>query len=79
MSKTVTYDTLELDGANVWVNQVKGELRMEVNFRLTDSVGGGPAVTKHQEAHTLLSQADRDAVVAITGRLQAALEAQELV
>ena len=79
MSKTVTYDTLDLDGANVWVNQDTGALRMEVNFHLTDSVGGGPAITKRQEAQSLLSQADQDEVVAITGRLQAALEAQELV
>ena len=79
MAKTVTYDTLDLDGANVWVDQDTGGLRVEVNFRLTASVGGGPAVTKHQEAQSLLSQADQDAIVAITGRLQSALEAQELV
>ena len=79
MAKTVTYDTLDLDGANVWVDQHTGALLMEVNFHLTDSVGGGPAITKHQEAQSLLSQAEQDEVVAITGRLQAALEAQELV
>ena len=79
MAKTVTYDTLDLDGANVWVDQDTGGLRVEVNFRLTASVGGGPTVTKHQEAQSLLSQADQDAIVAITGRLQSALETQELV
>ena len=79
MAKIVTYDTLDLDGANVWVDQDTGGLRVEVNFRLTASVGGGLAVTKHQEAQSLLSQADQDAIVAITGRLQSALEAQELV
>ena len=50
MSKTVTYDTLDLDGANVWVDQNTGALRMEVNFHLTASVGGGAAINNRQEA-----------------------------
>ena len=79
MPKTITYDTLVLEGANVWVGLATQEVRMEAHYSLSSAAAVELIVRKNQEVQDLLSQADRDAILGITTRLKQALEAQELV
>ena len=78
MVKTISYDTLALEGTNIWVDLAVGELRLEANYSLSSSGGEAMTVRRSGEVQDLLSQADRDAILDITGRLKQALEDQEL-
>jgi len=77
MAKTVTFDTLELEGANIWVDLATGDIRLEMGYRVSSSTQG-VSISKVQECQDLLTPEERTTILNLTSRLKSALEAQEL-
>ncbi len=77
MAKTVVYDTLNLEAAEVQVDLGTGQITLRARYNIAPS-GGGTALVKEQDVSSLLSEPDRTFVLDLAGRLKAALEAQEL-
>jgi len=78
MAKTVVYDLLTLEGATVQVDAGTGSIMLLASYHMAPSLGG-PAVGKQQDVSGLLTPEDRTFILALTGRLTAALQAQELM
>ena len=77
MPRTVTFDTLELDGVNLWVDFGSGALEAQAYFTLASSVDG-VRVQRARRVEGLLSAQDTQALVDIITRLRQALELEEL-
>jgi hypothetical protein len=77
MARNVVLDTLELEGANLWVDLQKGEMRLEMNYSV-GSAAGGVRIGKCREAQEMLTPGERAAILALAARLKGVLEQEEL-
>lgn len=77
MVKNVTLDTVELQGANVWVDLATGEVRLEMNYSVGSSAEG-LSVAKTREVSEFLTAEERTAILEMTARLKDVLEQEEL-
>ena len=77
MAKNVTLDTLELQGANVWVDLDTGDVRLEMNYSVGSSTARF-AVSRRREVGDLLTDEERTAILHVTARLKGVLEQEEL-
>ena len=77
MPRTVTFDSLSLDGVNLWVDFTQGTLRAEAIITLK-SGADGVQVQKARRVEGLLSPADAQSLVDVMTRLRQALEQEEL-
>ena len=77
MARNVTLDTLELKGANLWVDLGAGTVRLEMNYVVRASAHD-ISVVKQADASSLLTAGERTAVLGIAARLKGALEQREL-
>ncbi len=78
MAKTVTLDTLKLEGANIWVDLATEEIRLEVNYSISSSAEE-IGVSKSRDCQDMLTSGEKTSVLTLVSRLKAALEALELV
>lgn len=77
MARNVTMDTLDLRGANLWVDVGTGEIRLEMKYVVRASADD-VSVTKQADASSLLTPEERTAILGVTARLKGVLEQQEL-
>ena len=77
MVKNITLDSLELRGANLWVDLAAQEIRLEMNYAV-GSTADGVTFTRTRQAADLLTAGERTAILDMTARLKAALEQEEL-
>lgn len=78
MPKTVVYDTLNLEGADIQVDLGSGTVSLRARYNIAPSQGG-VAMARQQDVSALLAADDRAFILDLAGRLKTALEAQELV
>ncbi|MBI4328951.1 MAG: hypothetical protein HY685_03685 [Chloroflexi bacterium] len=77
MARTVTLDKLTLGGANIWVDENTGAIRLEMNYVVSASAGG-QAFSRQRDVQVYLTPAEKGQIVALTSRLKGVLEAEEL-
>ncbi len=77
MARNVVMDTLELRGANLWVDTGTGEIRLEMNYVVRASAGD-VSVAKQADASSILTLEERTAILGMAARLKGVLEQQEL-
>ncbi|MDP3062957.1 MAG: hypothetical protein Q8O40_07080 [Chloroflexota bacterium] len=77
MARNVTMDTLEIRGANLWVDLGTGEIRLEMNYVVRASADD-VSVVKQADASPILTSDERTAILGMTARLKGVLEQQEL-
>lgn len=77
MAKNITLDTLELQGANLWVDLDTEEIRLEMSYSVGSSADG-LSLSRTREAAELLTAEERTAILDMTARLKGVLEQEEL-
>ena len=77
MAKNITLDTLELQGANLWVDLDTEGIRLEMSYSVGSSADG-LSLSRTREAAELLTAEERTAILDMTARLKGVLEQEEL-
>lgn len=77
MAKNITLDSLELKGANLWVDLAAQEIRLEMNYAV-GCTADGITFTRTRQAADLLTAEERTAILDMTARLKSVLEQEEL-
>jgi hypothetical protein len=77
MARNVTLDTLELKGANLWVDLGTGKIRLEMNYVVRASAHD-VSVVKQADASPILTADERTAILGMAARLKGVLEQREL-
>lgn len=76
MVKTVVYDVLNMEAAEIHVDVITGKIVLHARYNIAPSAGG-VALAKQQDVSDLLSPDDKAFVIGLTRRLRAALAKQE--
>jgi hypothetical protein len=78
MAKTVVYNTVVLEGADVQVDAASQAIALRARYHLAASATGEAAGAKQSDVAGLLTQQDREFILGLADRLRQGLEAMEL-
>ena len=70
MVRSVTFDTLELAGANIWIDLGAGAIRLELGYTLKSS-GSTVSLARRREVQEMLLPEERAALLGLAQRLGA--------
>lgn len=77
MVKTITFDAVEIQGGNLWIDPGEAKPQVEVHYRVAAS-SEGTRMSKSRQVTELLGQEDLTTLLALVGKLKATLEQEEL-